>query len=263
MDLDRGSSPVSGPRPRSEDFQAHVPRSSTPLPGLAPEAHASYSLSPELEDNPNVAFHSAHASPFVVRRSGEHLGGLPGRSPEPIHVQDWIVPKETVVRASLTIGERLEPTLKNAQVERAHYARKAQMAGYALNVAIGLQVLFGALTTALSASNSGRRTSIGLSVIGKIGFRTPPVRNKSDHYLTGGMSTLVASYLARARGSNEPELSIIRAKDLDQFIRECEAFKMDFGHLDNHEHDEKLERFRSRFEELLGNANGERRLATV
>jgi len=241
MDLDRGSSPVSGPRPRSEDIQAHVPRSSTPLPGLAPEAH---SLSPELEDNPNVAFHSAHASPFVVRRSGEHLGGLPGRSPEPIHVQDWIVPKETVVRASLTIGERLEPTLKNAQVERAHYARKAQMAGYALNVAIGLQVLFGALTTALSASNSGRRTSIGLSVI-------------------GGMSTLVASYLARARGSNEPELSIIRAKDLDQFIRECEAFKMDFGHLDNHEHDEKLERFRSRFEELLGNANGERRLATV
>lgn len=70
------------------------------------------------------------------------------------------------------------------------------------------------------------------------------------------MSTLIASYLARARGSNEPELSIIRVKDLEQFIRECQAFKMDFGHLDTRAHDAKLETFRRRFEELLGNGNG-------
>lgn len=74
--------------------------------------------------------------------------------------------------------------------------------------------------------------------------------------LSGGLSTIVASYLARARGSNEPELSITRTKDLEQFIRECQAFQMDFGHLTGNDHDETLQKFRSRFEELLGNANG-------
>jgi len=66
----------------------------------------------------------------------------------------------------------------------------------------------------------------------------------------------VASYLARARGSNEPELSITRVKDLEQFIRECKAFQMDVGHLTGSDHDAKLHSLRDRFEELLGNANG-------
>lgn len=59
------------------------------------------------------------------------------------------------------------------------------------------------------------------------------------------------------RGSNEPELSITRAKDLDQFIRECDAFQMDKGHVVNGpEEDAAVETLRHRFEELLGNANG-------
>ena len=74
--------------------------------------------------------------------------------------------------------------------------------------------------------------------------------------LLGGFSTLVASFLARARGSNEPELSITRVKDLEQFIRECQAFKMDFGHITGDKYDKELIGFRNRFEELLGNANG-------
>jgi len=72
----------------------------------------------------------------------------------------------------------------------------------------------------------------------------------------GALSTIVASYLARARGSNEPELSVARVKDLEQFIRECEAFKMDNGHVYGDKFDSALEGFRARFEELLGNANG-------
>jgi hypothetical protein len=74
--------------------------------------------------------------------------------------------------------------------------------------------------------------------------------------VVGGFSTLVASFLARARGSNEPELSITRVKDLEQFIRECQAFKMDHGHVFGDKYDTELHRFRDRFEELLGNANG-------
>lgn len=72
----------------------------------------------------------------------------------------------------------------------------------------------------------------------------------------GALATLVASYLARARGSNEPELSITRVKDLEQFIRECESFKLDHGTTTGNEHDQELENKRRRFEELLGNANG-------
>ncbi len=74
----------------------------------------------------------------------------------------------------------------------------------------------------------------------------------------GGLSTIVAAYLARARGSNEPELSISRVKDLEQFIRECEAFKIDHGHRGGggDELEKELERLRGRFEEFLGNASG-------
>ncbi|KAK7460569.1 hypothetical protein VKT23_009290 [Stygiomarasmius scandens] len=158
---------------------------------------------------------------------------------------DWIiptVPEKPNVHRPKTVSERLQPTVDTAEAERSKYELKAKMTGYALNVAIGLQVLLGALTTGLSAVTTGRQTSITTSIL-------------------GGLSTLVASYLARARGSNEPELSITRVKDLEHFIRECKAFQMDVGHLTGSDHDAKLHSLRDRFEELLGNANGERRLA--
>ncbi|KAG1824680.1 uncharacterized protein BJ212DRAFT_1260967, partial [Suillus subaureus] len=139
-----------------------------------------------------------------------------------------------------TIGERLDPTIANAVRERAQYASKARMTGVALNVAIGMQVMLGALTTGISAATSGRQVS-----------------SKSSMYALGGLTTMVASYLARARGSNEPELSITRVKDLDHFLRDCLAFKMDSGHeYGTPELDARLDHLRSRFEELLGNADG-------
>ncbi|KAG7442201.1 uncharacterized protein BT62DRAFT_973974 [Guyanagaster necrorhizus] len=159
---------------------------------------------------------------------------------------DWIIPIDRSEKASRlkTVGERLQPTLTTAETSRDKYVLKARMTGYALNIAIGLQVLLGALTTGLSAATSGKQTSIAISIL-------------------GGIATLVASYLARARGSNEPELSITRVKDLEQFIRECQAFQMDHGHDTGHQFDSQLENFRRRFEELLGNANGERKLSPV
>ncbi|KAG6849592.1 hypothetical protein H0H93_007114 [Arthromyces matolae] len=153
---------------------------------------------------------------------------------------DWIVPVEEKVIPKLSVGERLQPTLTKAHLERDKYATKAKMTGYALNAAIGLQVLLGSLTTGLSGlsiANGGKSAAIATTLL-------------------GGMSTVVASYLARARGSNEPELSITRVKDLEQFIREADAFQMDHGHILTNEHDEALFNFRAKFEELLGNANG-------
>jgi hypothetical protein len=70
---------------------------------------------------------------------------------------------------------------------------------------------------------------------------------------------MVASYMARARGSGEPELSITRVKDLEQLLRECRAFQMDHAHeygTPENGLGDQLEELRRRFEELLGNANG-------
>lgn len=69
----------------------------------------------------------------------------------------------------------------------------------------------------------------------------------------GGLSTIVASYLAKVRGSNEPELSIRRTRDLDAFIREAETYVMDKGHVAGTDEDEAVARLRTKFEELLGN----------
>lgn len=65
----------------------------------------------------------------------------------------------------------------------------------------------------------------------------------------------MASYLARARGSNEPELSITRVKDLEQFIRECKNFVEDFGEDVSNKYQPVVDRFRERFEGILGNTS--------
>ncbi|KAJ7736779.1 hypothetical protein DFH07DRAFT_966761 [Mycena maculata] len=125
---------------------------------------------------------------------------------------DWIVPVELRRERPKILQERLSPTLETAKVERGKYELKAKMTGYATYIAIGMQVVLGALTTGLSAVTSGRQTSIATAIL-------------------GGFATIVASYLARARGSHEPELSITRCKDSEHYIRECEIFILDFGHL--------------------------------
>jgi hypothetical protein len=61
------------------------------------------------------------------------------------------------------------------------------------------------------------------------------------------------------RGSNEPELSVTRVKDLDQFLRDCKTFQLDHGYTYGTAEnglDKRVEEFRSRFEELLGNGDG-------
>ncbi|KAL5483156.1 hypothetical protein ACEPAI_8385 [Sanghuangporus weigelae] len=160
-----------------------------------------------------------------------------------------------------TVQERLQPTINHAMEEEVKYARKARISGYALNIAIGLQVFLSALITALSAVTTGRRTQIMTSVL-------------------GGMGTIVASYLARARGSNEPELSIARTKDLQRFIRTCDAFVQDHGLETGFEDsegkqggtrdlqrakelDDRIRELRVELEHLLGNGDGERKLAPL
>ncbi|PCH34674.1 hypothetical protein WOLCODRAFT_78520 [Wolfiporia cocos MD-104 SS10] len=133
-----------------------------------------------------------------------------------------------------TVRDRLRPTLEDADFELAKARRRARITGYALNACIGAQVVFGAITTGVAAaSTSGHQTSIAVAVL-------------------GGMSTLAASYLARARGSGEPERSAIRVKELEHFKRECDAYILDNGHHIGPEYDSAVMRYRRRLEEILG-----------
>ena len=58
---------------------------------------------------------------------------------------------KTEVGVSQTVGKRLQPTLDVAIIEKNKYTAKAKWTGLVLNIAIGLQVLLGSLTTGLSA----------------------------------------------------------------------------------------------------------------
>ncbi|KAH0835621.1 hypothetical protein J3R83DRAFT_9369 [Lanmaoa asiatica] len=209
---------------------------------------------PHPNGNPYADFERTPVPPPARSRDGharassrrQHListTGLPV-APQNNSGIDWIVPMDEKGDIRRTVGERLQPTIDNAVIERDKYAQKALWTGYALNIAIGLQVLLGALTTGLAAAvTSGRQAS-----------------------LIRGLATLVASYLARARGSGEPELSVTRVKDLEHFLRECRAFQLDHAHeysTPQNRLGERLDHLRRRFEELLGNANGERKLSPV
>ncbi|KAG2338588.1 hypothetical protein BDR05DRAFT_969020 [Suillus weaverae] len=208
-------------------------------------------------DGPYPARYSRHGAPtpsgefdHLARGTSKGRDFLPRRAT--LLAQGYpsiptdLVPK-TTLQPNHTVGDRIQPTVNAAEHERAKYAAKAAWTGYALNIAIGLQILLGSLTTGLSAVTVGKETSVMTAIL-------------------GALATLVASYLARMRGSNEPELSITRVKDLDQFLRDCKAFQLDhgltYGTAENGL-DKRVEELRSRFEELLGNGDGQRKLSSV
>jgi len=136
-----------------------------------------------------------------------------------------------------TVGERLEPTIVSADLEFYKATKQATVTGWAQNIALGLQIFIGALTTALGAALTGKKTSVAVSVL-------------------GGASTLVASFLARTKSSNEPQTSQFRAQALDHFLREIAAFKLDHGHEVGEMWDDKIHSFRLGLEKILGNHDG-------
>ncbi|KAG6902398.1 hypothetical protein C0995_000603 [Termitomyces sp. Mi166 len=185
--------------------------------------------------------------PPEVRVRHNRIGLESPLSPGPRSGIDYIVPVNQRITQEKTARERLQPTLLTAIAERDKYAFKAKITGYSLNIAIGLQIILGALTTGLaSVASISHQTAVATAVLG-LDLIEP---------LRGGLSTITASYLARARGSSEPELSITKVKDLEQLIRQCEAFQMDHGKTLGDQYDKELEDFRNRLEDLLRNSDG-------
>jgi len=222
----------SPPRPQTSSTISKFEDDPLPLP----ELHRDRGVHGPLPPLPQARVAGGEGRLPMLRTVDSHLSGGPRSG------IDWIVPVDHDKLRRHTVGERLQPTLDTAIEEKNKYAIKARLTGYALNVAIGLQVIMGSLITGLSASSTGKSSSLKTTIL-------------------GGLNTFVAAYLARARGSNEPELSITRVKDLEQFIRECQAFQLDHGHVNTGEFDPQLIGFRRHFEQLLGNASGERKLS--
>ncbi|KAF9777901.1 hypothetical protein BJ322DRAFT_987780, partial [Thelephora terrestris] len=129
-----------------------------------------------------------------------------------------------------TVKERILPTLEAAKKERDKCKKRARFQGLTINGAIGLQVIVGAITTGVAAGSK----NVGAAVA-----------------VLGGISTTCASYLAKARGSGEPEFSHFRSRELSTFIRELDAFILDKGHFTGPEHDREISTFRERFELII------------
>ena len=112
-----------------------------------------------------------------------------------------------------TVAERLQPTVDIASEKLKLYRWKgriihvhmlsskidcvlARRLSIALNIAIALQIVLGALITSLAAISFSRASQISTSLL-------------------GALTTIVASFLARLRGSGEPDLSRARARELE------------------------------------------------
>ena len=68
----------------------------------------------------------------------------------------------------------------------------------------------------------------------------------------GCTSTILASYIARIRGTGEPELSMLCTNELDHFLRECNAFVIEHGSEHRRpENDARIDALRERFETVL------------
>ncbi|KAI0339253.1 hypothetical protein BDW22DRAFT_612372 [Trametopsis cervina] len=119
-------------------------------------------------------------------------------------------------------------------LSRHRKSLRSKITTWSLNIAILVQILLGAFTTGIAAAGTGRSGGIAIAIL-------------------GGLSTLSASYLAKARGSGEPEASSLRLRDLENYVRELEGVILDRGHMVGPENNTLVDAFRTKFEEIMGN----------
>ncbi|KAH9020197.1 hypothetical protein EDB84DRAFT_1622993 [Lactarius hengduanensis] len=239
--------------PALGSVSSHGARASTPPRGTA-RVTRSYPALPELSHPPPrpVPLPGADGRRLTAHYADSETAWHtrddvdPVRSPiTAYYVPAWPAADSSVGDSSLdqtrekTVALRLKSTIDSATQERDKAAQKAKWTGLALNIALGLQVLMGALTTALGAALSGKN-----------------FRHRSRYPSSAVRQRSWQSYLARMRGSNEPSTSLLRAKALNHFLREIHAFALDHGHEVGREWDDRVNGFRLGLENMLGNQPG-------
>ncbi|KAN0135075.1 hypothetical protein V8E53_006966 [Lactarius tabidus] len=234
-------------RPLSAPTGSHIERD-RPLPAIPANAtlapHREASLRPRVSSDPGYGhphrrshrlrhYEPPPVQPLHLPGSGvfrQRSATIPGEIEfEDVAPERVRSPFQSVYPLG-SVGARLDPTLKEALKVRDGASRQAKLAAYSINIAIALQVVLGALTTALGASLRGNSIRISVAAL-------------------GSLATLVASYLARTRGSGEPETSLLREQTLNNFLRRLRSFILDTGFQDGHDH--VVENFRNELERLL------------
>ncbi|KEP54698.1 putative DNA damage repair protein DRT111 [Rhizoctonia solani 123E] len=109
-----------------------------------------------------------------------------------------------------TAQERLQPYIDKAGKRQRYQFILTKVIKYGINIIIFAQIIVGALVTIISVLSPTEGTRIATAVLGAVG-------------------TLTASVLARAKGTNQPELAESHARELERFVGECQLFAADAG----------------------------------
>ncbi|CAE6457309.1 unnamed protein product [Rhizoctonia solani] len=128
-----------------------------------------------------------------------------------------------------TAQERLQPYIDKATKRQRYQFILTKVIKYGINIIIFSQIVVGALVTIISVLTPSQGTRIATAVLGAVG-------------------TFTASVLARAKGTNQPELAETHARELERFIGECQMFAADAGNTLGPEIDTRVMEFVERFE---------------
>lgn len=110
----------------------------------------------------------------------------------------------------ITAKELLQDYLDKAISKQKYQYRLSKAIAWGLNILIMLQVIVSALVTVVTSLEPTPRTRIASVVL-------------------GALSTVTAALVARAKGTNQPELAENYSKDLQKFIGRCKIFIKESG----------------------------------
>ncbi|CAE6469333.1 unnamed protein product [Rhizoctonia solani] len=130
-----------------------------------------------------------------------------------------------------TAQERLQPYIDKAGKRQRYQFILTKVIKYGINIIIFAQIIVGALVTIISVLSPTEGTRIATAVLGAVG-------------------TLTASVLARAKGTNQPELAESHARELERFVGECQLFAADAGDTLGPEIDTRVLEFVERFDAI-------------
>ncbi|GAB1517369.1 hypothetical protein RhiTH_000416 [Rhizoctonia solani] len=126
---------------------------------------------------------------------------------------------------------RLQPYIDRAIARQKYQYFLAKLIKWGINFILLLQVTVGALVTILTVLEPSEKTRLAIAGLGALG-------------------TLTASVLARAKGTNQPELAETHARELEKFIGQCQLFVGDVGSAVSPEIDAQVLEFVRQFDAI-------------